>query len=169
MKFPKDILVIDFEGISEPVQIGALLLDKNTLEEKDSFTSYIWADLKGKAKKKSGISQETLEGAPSQAEAGQMIFDRFGTDVLLASWAANADMKNFEKIIQAAGMDCFGAYDYHVIDVWPVAYIHLLKNSYTGSTSSEEMFQAFGAKPRGLHDALEDCRIAAEVLRKCVL
>jgi len=34
---------------------------------------------------------------------------------------------------------------------------------------SEEIFQEFGAKPRGLHDALEDCRIAADVLRKIVL
>jgi DNA polymerase III epsilon subunit-like protein len=32
----------------------------------------------------------------------------------------------------------------------------------------EEIFQAFGIKPRGLHNALEDCRIAAEVLRKVV-
>lgn len=168
MKFPKDILVIDFEGISEPVQIGALLLDKDTLEEKASFTSHIWTDLKGKTKKKSGISQETLEGAPSQAEVGQIVFDRFGTNVFLASWVANADMKNFEKIIRATGRNFFSVYDYHVIDIWPVAYIHLLKGRYTGGTSSEEIFQEFGAKPRGFHNALEDCRIAADVLRKCV-
>lgn len=168
MKFPKNILVLDFEGLSEPVQIGAVLLDKDTLEEKDSFTSYIWADLKGETKKKSGISQETLEGAPSQAEVGQMVFDRFGTDIFLASWVANGDMKNFEKIIRAASIDCFSVYDYHVIDIWPAAYLHLLKSGYTGGTSSEEIFKEFGAKPRGFHDALEDCRIAADVFRKCV-
>lgn len=168
MKFPKDILVIDFEGIEEPVQIGALLLDKSTLEEKDSFTSYIWADLGGKAKKKSGISQETLEGAPDQAEVGQKVFNRFGADVLLASWVANSDMKNFEKIIRAAGIDCFIAYDYHVLDIWSAAYIHLLKRGYNGSVRSEEIFQEFGAQPRGLHNALEDCRIAADVLRQIV-
>ena len=169
MKFPKDILIIDFEGLSEPVQIGALLLDKATLEEKDSFTSYIWADLKGKTKKKSGISQETLEGAPNQAEVGKQIFDRFGTNIFLASWVANADMRNFEKIIQATGIDCFNAYDYHIIDVWPAAYIHALKSGYTGGVNSEELFQYFGAKPRDLHNALEDCRIASDVLRKIVL
>ncbi|MCX6735630.1 MAG: exonuclease domain-containing protein [Candidatus Parcubacteria bacterium] len=165
MKFAKDILVVDFEGLAEPVQIGAVLLDKETLEEKDNFCTYVFADMKGDIRVKSGISQETLKGAPSQAEVGQMIFDKFGADILIGSWVANADMKNFEKIISAAGITP-RTYDYHILDIWPAAYIHLLKQGYTGSISSEEIFQAFGAKPRGLHNALEDCRIAADVLRK---
>jgi len=163
--FPKDILVIDFEGLKEPVQIGAVLLDQNSLEEKDSFSSYIWTDLQGETKAASGISQKTLEGAPSQAEVGKTFFDKFGTDVLLASWVANADMKNFAKIIQAAGLE-MSQYDYHILDIWPAAYLHLLKQGYSGSIRSEEIFQHFGANARGLHDALADCRIAADVLRK---
>ena len=51
MKFPKDILIIDFEGLKEPVQVGAILLDKDTLEERDSYSSYIFTDLKGEVKK----------------------------------------------------------------------------------------------------------------------
>jgi hypothetical protein len=51
-------------------------------------------------------------------------------------------------------------------DMWPVAYIHLTKRGYKGGYASEEMFQAFGAKPRGGHDALEDARIAADILRQ---
>ncbi len=168
MKFSKNILCIDFEGKTEPVQIGAILLDKETLEEKDSFSSYILADLKGKIKSASGISEELLKGAPSQAEVGRMVFEKFGTDVLIGSWAATLDITHFKKIIHAAGID-WGQYDYHVLDIWPVAYIHLLKQGYTGSIRSEEIFQQFGAKPRGLHNALEDCRIAADVLRKIVL
>src|SRR3989344_2333608 len=162
MKFAKDILVIDFEGLVEPVQIGAVLLDKETLEEKDNFSSYIWADLKGEVKATSGISQETLKGAPSQAEVGKIIFDKFGTDIMIGSWVANADMKNFEKIITAAELD-IKRYDYHVLDIWPAAYIHLLKQGYNGSIRSEEIFQQFKAKSRGLHDALEDCRITTDV------
>jgi len=165
MKFPKDILVIDFEGLVEPVQIGAVLLDKETLKEKESFVSYIWTDLKGEVKAISGISQETLQGAPNQAEVGRMIFDKFGTDILIGSWVANSDMKNFEKIIIAAGLD-IKKYDYHILDIWPAAYIHLLRQGYSGSIRSEEIFQRFGAKARGLHNALEDCRIAADILRK---
>ncbi|MEK7185534.1 MAG: exonuclease domain-containing protein [Patescibacteria group bacterium] len=168
MKFPKDILVIDFEGIREPVQIGAILLDKETLQEKDSYSSYIFADLKGEMKKKSGISDKTLMGAPSQAEVGKMIFEKFGTNIMLASFVANSDAKNFEKILNSAGLD-FKSYDYHILDIWPIAYVHLLKQGYQGGIGSEEIFQMLGAKPRELHDALEDCRMTAEVLRKILL
>ncbi|OGN02519.1 MAG: hypothetical protein A2655_02230 [Candidatus Yanofskybacteria bacterium RIFCSPHIGHO2_01_FULL_43_42] len=167
MKFFKDILIIDFEGLAEPVQIGGVLLDKETLKEKDSFLSYIWTDLKGEVKVASGISQETLKGAPLQSEVGKMIFEKFGVDILIGSWVANADMKNFEKIITAAGLD-IKQYDYHILDIWPVAYIYLLKQGYEGSIRSEEIFRQFGAKPRGLHNALEDCRITADVFRKII-
>lgn len=165
MGFLKDILIIDFEGPIEPVQIGALLLDKNTLEEKDSFISYIYADMQGKTAKKSGISQKTLKSAPSQAEVGKMIFDRFGTDILLGSWVDTLDVDHFTKIITAAGLS-WKEYDYHVLDIWPAAYIHLIKRGYTGPIDSESMFQFFNAEARGLHNALEDCKIAANVLRK---
>jgi DNA polymerase III epsilon subunit-like protein len=165
MPFAKDILVIDFEGLAEPVQIGAVLLDKDTLAEKESFSSYIWTNLQGEVKKVSGISQDTLTGAPSQAEVGKAVFQRFGTDVFIASWVADADMTNFKKLMAAAGIDMH-QYDYHILDIWPAAYIHLVKQGYTGGIRSEEIFQQFGASPRGLHDALEDCRIAADVLRK---
>ena len=168
MKFKRDILIIDFEGLTEPVQIGSVLLDKETLQEKDSFSSYVWADLHGEVKATSGISQETLKGALNQAEVGQKVFEKFGTDILIGSWVANADIKNFKKIIETAGLD-FELYDYHILDIWPIAYIYLLKQGYSGSMRSEEIFKEFRAKPRGLHNALEDCRIAADVLRKIVL
>lgn len=167
MGFIKDILLIDFEGPVEPVQIGVVLLDKDTLKEKDFFVSYIYADTQGKITKKSGISQETLKGAPSQAEVGKIIFEKFGTDILLGSWVDTLDIDHFRKIMNAAGVS-WKQYDYHVFDIWPIAYLYLLKQGYTGTINSETMFQAFGASSRGLHNALEDCRIVADILRKIV-
>ena len=167
MNFAKDILLIDFEGGRSrgPTQIGAILLDKNTLEEKGSFVSYIWKDMRGTVGSKSGITQEMLEGAPSEAEVGKMVFERFGTDVIIASFVADMDFRYFRQIITAANLDP-ATYDYHVLDVWPLAYVHLLKKGYKGPINSEEIFQEFGAKPRGNHNALEDCRITADVLSK---
>lgn len=168
MKFPKDILVIDFEGeVGKPVQVGAVLIDKETLAEKDSFTSYIYAELEGKTLSKSGISQEALVSAPSIADVGDSILDKFGTDIMLASWVANGDIKNFELVMQSAGIS-FSKYDYHILDIWPTAYIQLMKQGYTGGVGSEEIFQAYGKTPREKHDALEDCRIAADILRKLI-
>jgi DNA polymerase III epsilon subunit-like protein len=168
MKFCKDILIIDFEGLDDPKQIGAILLDKNTLEEKDSFVSYIYTDMQGKPSVKSGITQEMLEGAPSQSEIGKIIYDKFGTNVLIGSFVSDLDIYNFKKILNSAGIE-FSNYDYHILDIWPLAYVYLLKRGYEGKINSEEIFQAFGSRPRGFHNALEDCRITADVLRKIVL
>lgn len=167
MSFIKDILVIDFEGRDTPVQIGALLLDKNTLEEKASFSSYIYTDLQDRTIKKSGITQEVLKNAPSQAEVGRAIFEKFGTNILIGSWVDTLDIDHFRKIMGAAEIK-WGQYDYHVLDIWPVAYVYLLQHGYAGNIDSESIFRAFNEKPRGLHDALEDCRIAASVLRKII-
>ncbi|MEY4723501.1 MAG: Exonuclease [Candidatus Parcubacteria bacterium] len=164
LAFPKDILVMDFEGRAEPTQAGFVLLDRATLAEKDAYVSYVYADLGGFVSPFSGISQETLKGAPTQAEVGKAVFERFGTDVLLACWVQDVDMRNFKKIMAEAGHE-FSEFDYHVLDVWAAAYVHLLKGGYAGSMRSEEMFRAFGAAPRDKHDALEDARIAAHVLR----
>ena len=168
MKFIKDILVIDFEGKKEPTQIGAILLDKETLAEKDSFVSYIYTDLEGFVSPTSGITQEMLVGAPTQKQVGQMLFEKFGTNILIASWVADLDIRNFKKIISSAGKS-FDDYDYHILDIWAPAYIHALKEGYMGGIRSEELFQYFGAEPRALHDALTDTRIAAEILRKISL
>ncbi len=175
MQFPKDILLIDFEGQRHPVQIGAILLDRTTLKEKDYFVSYIYADLGDKPTIKSGITQNMIDDAPKPEEIGKIIYEKFGSDVFLATFVQNLDILHFRKIISAAGIDFlesrtdFKKYDFHILDLWPVTYIHALKQGYTGGTGSEELFQYFGAKPRGLHDALEDCRITADVLRKIIL
>ncbi|MFZ2522891.1 MAG: 3'-5' exonuclease [Minisyncoccia bacterium] len=168
MKFPKDIVIVDFEGSGDqPTQIGVVLLDKETLEEKDSFVSYISAVIE-KPSKASGITQEMLVGAPTQAEVGKMIHQKFGTDFFFAYFVGDLDIRFFKLLINAAGVP-FSEYDYHTIDIWSLAYFHLLKKGYTGGLRSEQIFQEFGAKPRGLHNALEDSRLTADVLRKIVL
>jgi DNA polymerase III epsilon subunit-like protein len=165
MKFPKDILVIDFEGGDAPVQFGGVLLDRETLAEKKAFSTYIFADLGGGRTIKSGITQEMLVGAPLPAAAGRMIVERLGTDYTLACWVANKDIAFFKQLMDIIGFD-WGRFDYHVLDIWPVAYLHLLREGYTGGSGSDDMFRAFGLPERGLHDALEDARLAATVLRR---
>jgi len=167
MRFHKDILVLDFEGFIDPTQIGVVLLDKETLEEKDSYVSYVHANLQGYVSKTTGITQDMLSNAPSQAEVGKELYKKFGTNFFIGTWVGDLDIRNFKKLITAAGIP-WKEYDYHVYDIWPVAYTYLLKQGYTGSVRSEEMFVELGAQPRDKHDALEDARIAAEVLRKIV-
>ncbi len=174
MKLHKDILVIDFETTditldnAEPIQLGAILLDKETLEEKDAFNSYIAADLSKaspEAMRINGITAEQLTDAPTQEEVAQKFVDQFGFEPMLASWVNFLDRRMLEKLLATINLP-INSYDYHYLDIWPVAYVHLMKSGYSGPIKSESMFEAFNLEKRGSHDALEDCRKAAEVLRK---
>ncbi len=174
MQFEKDILLIDFETtdidplVAEPIQLAAILLDKETLEEKNSFSSFISADLSyasSEALKINGITQEMLASAPSPKEVAQSFIDKFGFEPILSSWVEFLDRRMLEKLLASVDVS-ITKYDYHYLDLWPIAYTYLLKNGYSGSTRSESMFTAFQLTPRGNHDALEDCRKAAEVFRK---
>ncbi len=171
--FAKDILIIDFEStggnvdIDDPIQLGALLLDKGTLEEKKSFLILIQGDyskMKPEALECHGITEEQLKGAPTRAEAAQKFVDIFGFDFILASWVQNLDYAMLRKLIAAIDVP-INKYDYHFFDLWPAAYVYLLQHGYTGTMRSEPMFQALGLPARDKHDALADCRMAAEILR----
>ncbi len=165
MTFQKDILLVDFEGLKQPIQLGAVLMDRETLAEKDSYVTYVAGELSKNDAEMTGITPEVLASAPTQAEVGRAVLEKFGTDVLLACWVANLDMAHLKTIITAAGGD-FEKYDYHVFDIWPAAYAYLLARGYEGSTRSEDMFRQFGEPPREKHDGLQDCRLEAAILRK---
>jgi len=172
--FPKDLLIIDFKptlGDSEetkPAQFGAILLDRVTLKEKKSFVSFIKTDLSIIPKEKlikKGFTPEKFANAPISSEVAKKFIDEFGKDYFIASWAAGLDMILFRKLISSTKIK-FSEFDYHVYDLWPVAYTHLLRKGYKGSWRSEAMFKEFGLPSREIHDALEDCSYAAQVLRK---
>ena len=176
MEFLKDILLIDFETTdidfvkAEPIAFGAVLLDRKTLEEKKSFQTLIAADLSSQnpeSAKIHGITQEKLTGAPDQATAIKQIIETFGTDVLLASWVQSLDHRMLEKMLIAADLP-MATYDFHYLDLWPAAYLYLVKKgTEVVSIHSQQMIEALGIIRTGeFHDALNDCRIAAEALRK---
>lgn len=169
MKFKKDILVIDFEGGHYgPKQLGAVLLDKETLDEKGTFVSYMYLDMQGVPSLKSGITQEMLNSAPQPEEVAESFYKKFGANVFLASFVSDLDMQHLKKIVKKARVD-FSEYDYHILDIWPLAYTYLLKKGYDGNYDSESIFQAFGFPPRGNHSALEDAKMASKILRKILL
>ena len=174
--FAKNILIIDFESTSidpakaEPTQLAAILLDKENLAELGSYSSFIKADLKDadpQSMAVSGIDSAKLENAPDQKEAANQLVNHFGFDLFLASWIEHLDRRMLQKIMRAADINPM-QYDYHYLDLWPIAYTYLVQRGYKGGIRSEEIFQAFGMRGRAHHDALEDCRLEAEIFRKIV-
>lgn len=176
MRFKRDIIMIDFEttdgrpNYAKPIQLAAVLLDKTTLKEKKSFVSYIHQDMTDadpRASKVHGISQNDLSDAPKEQEVMQKFLDTFGTDLFLSCFTTLLDMKMLETMMNSIGHDLM-EYDYHILDLWPIIYIHFVKQGRGDIYRSEETFKEFGLPSRGDHDALEDCRHSAEVLRKIV-
>ena len=173
--FAKDILLIDFEGTgielakSEPTQLGAVLLDKVTLEEKDHFLSYIAIerpeDFTKEAVAISGITAEMIADAPSRTDVVDSFIKQFGAEVFLASWNSSFDQAMLSLLLKSVDKDLF-FYDYHYLDIWPIAYTYLCCRGRGDIIRSEATFNYFGQTARGQHDALDDCRRTAEVLRK---
>jgi len=174
--FPKDLVVVDIETSGSdpythvPIQIGAVLLDRKTLEEKKSFTSYIHQDahfpVEQWALKKIEIDYNAIAQAPTQQEVAERFVQTFGFDVTIAAWVVAFDVAFLSQLLKSVGMQWGREYDHHALDLFTLAWKYFLEQGSETIPQSEEVFQYFGLPPRGFHDALEDCRLEAEVLRR---
>lgn len=177
--FDKDILIVDFEvtgfnvDSDEAVQLGFVLLDKNTLKEKKSFCSWIKpeaslrADLPGF--KWANITEKyfpLIIQAPSLKEVASRVQDNLLEDFTFASWNVVFDFFFWKKLLKEIKVMPKTA---NLLDLWTLAYITLLQDSsYEGDFSSKSVFQHFRFPSRQRHDALEDARFEAELLRRLV-
>lgn len=182
--FAKDIAVIDFESTGfvknvhgdtvdpgEPTQIGGVLLDATTLEEKSHYLSDVKADPKRLdpwVLEHTDITAERVVAAPQRSVVAKQFIDAFPPDsVFLATWNVAYDRHWLNTLMQSIEhTESF--YDYHHLDVWTLAYTYLASHGHTNTIRSEETFQLFGQSTRGAHNALDDCRRTADVLRAIV-
>ncbi|MCL5667371.1 MAG: 3'-5' exonuclease [Patescibacteria group bacterium] len=182
MDFKKDLLLVDLEmtGLDasrhEIIQMAALLLDKKTLEEKEAFNSYIkprhWKRRDPQSMKVNRITWEQLKNAPSLQKAIGDFDLLFGHDVVLSYYGGPVDM----DFLRAAYKKIHKKFkfDYHYFNLWGLFYGYLaarnkLKNKkkFTGF-ALDDFMEDFKIKSSSRHDALEDCRIEAEILRKVI-
>ncbi len=182
MDFKRNILLIDLEmtGLNpnkhEIIQLAAVLLDKKTLKEKKHFSSYVkpakWHSRDPKSMAVNKISLDTLKSAPSLKLVIKKFNKTFGHNVIQAFYVGFNDKRFLLDAYERAGVKY--AFDYHYFDLWPLFFGHLgLKNQL----KSKKDFSGFGLEylikklkinvdKNQLHDALVDCRVEAEVLRK---
>lgn len=183
MNFKHDLLLIDLEmtGLEiskhEIIQIASVLLDKQTLEEKQSFMTYVkpkkWANRDPESMKINGIKKETLETAPSLKEALLEFRNINSKPVILTVWGGTLDTIFLKAGYEKCKMEY--PYDYHVFNVWSFAYPLLAKKNMLKSNnrfagfSMDELVKKFRIKQNGKrHDALTDCRLEADVLRHLI-
>lgn len=178
--FSKDLLLIDIEatGIDaekhEIIQLAAVLLDKKTLKEKKSFNTYVkpsrWKVRQKEAMAVNKISWQDLKNAPPANRVLKDFLKAFVPQtVILANYGGVLDIVFLRKALHKAKLK--DPFDYHVFNIWPLCYAYLATR---GTFSNKRKFAGFGLEdlakkfrlPLQTHDALDDCRLEAAVLRR---
>ncbi len=184
MDFKKDLLLIDLEttGLDaskhEIIQIAALLLDKKTLKEKGVFSSYIrpsrWKNRDLESMKVNGIKWDQVKDAQGLQKVLYQFDELFHPkSVILSYYGGPVDMDFLRIAYKKVKMDW--NFDYHYFNLWCVFYAYLasknlLKNKKKfAGFEMEDLMKKFIIKSQNRHDALEDCRIEAEILRKLLI
>ena len=184
MDFKKDLLLIDTElsGLDvdrhEVLQLAAVLLDKKTLKEKKSFVSYVrpkkWNDRDLRSMQVNGITWEMVKSAPNLAQVIKKFNAVFpAKKVILSYYVGVADINFLQAAYKKAKSRW--PFDYHYFNIWGLFFSFLAKHNLL---SSKKDFAGFGLEsllkhfkikiPLSMHDALTDCRMEAEVLRRVV-
>ncbi len=194
MDFRKDILLIDceFSGFDinkhDLLQLAAVLLDKKTLKEKKVFSSYIrpshWKHRDRESMAVNKISFNMVRAAPKLQKVIRLFDKTFGRNVILSSYVGFNDKRFLMDAYQKAKIKM--RFDYHYFDLWGLFYSFLAARNKLKSRKDfagfglEDLIKMFKISVKGgsasggkifgghLHDALVDCRVEAEVLRKVV-
>ena len=185
MNFNKDILLIDteFTGFDidkhEILQIAAVLLDKKTLKEKKHFNSFVkpdpkrWKQREPAAMAVNRITMEQLKNAPSLKEVIKKFDKTFGHNVIQAFYVGYNDKRFLMESYRRAGVKW--NFDYHYFELWGLFYPYLAIKNRLKSVKDfagfgiESMLKMFKMEqPTALHDALVDCRVEADILRKVI-
>jgi DNA polymerase III alpha subunit (gram-positive type) len=175
MKFARDILLIDIETTGPnpnkdfPLQLSAVLLDKDNLLEKDNFNSYIRHTFSQSTNDRIaqllGIPKENWMKAPSTKLVLQKFAEQFPLSVTLASH----NMINLAFLQEAFRRTSVPYdYDYHVLELWTLGYFYLSKQNIKKLPTAETVGAQFKLTKQKEHDALSSCRFHAEILRRLI-
>lgn len=181
--FNKDLLLLDMEMTGtdvtrhEVIQLAAVLLDKKTLKEKKSFSSYIkpkfWKRRDPESMAVCNITWDDLKDAPDLKTVLTAFNKTFGKNVLPTMYGGNLDIIFLPAAYRTAKIKY--PFEYHTFNIWPLFYTFMAKKGKLTNKkrfvgfSLEDLAKHFKIPPtKDRHDALGDCRFEAEVLRKAV-
>ncbi|MBI3231711.1 MAG: 3'-5' exonuclease [Candidatus Doudnabacteria bacterium] len=183
MDFKKDLLIVDLEttGLDaarhEIIQLGAVLLDRKILKEKEVFSSFIkpskWKTRDKKSMAVNKIKFEQVKDAPGIKKVLRQFDKLFNPKNLILSYYGGPLDMDFLRVAYGQNKIKW-KFDYHFFNLWGVFYTFLaargqLKNGKKfAGFSLEDLMRRWKISPKNRHNALEDCRIEAEVLRQIV-
>jgi DNA polymerase III epsilon subunit-like protein len=175
MKLIKDLLVIHIETTgNDPdrdhiIQLSAVLLDKDSLLEKNFFNSYVKVSfLDGTLQQHSqqlGISFDKLRKSPKITEVIKDFVNSFGYEPLLATNSTQSYLflrNTFKKSLIAF------KYDRHLLDIWSLGYIYALHIGIKKMPTLVTMAEHFNIQFKTGSDGLDKARATAAVLKKII-
>jgi len=180
--FDRDLLVFDVEttGVNprehQIVSIGALLLDRTTLDPVKSMSTLVqllpeaFARANPKSMQIHGLTLSQLEVAPTPAEVVTQFLDTFGADVYFCGWNVCFDTQFLRALFDQAGrLQDFDTFPYHRLDLWSLLELAWVRGLLQAPPDSLSIACGlFGIPRSSVHDAMEDARVSAMVLRKTV-
>lgn len=196
MLLNKDILIVDFEttGLNphllEPIEIGIVLISCEDLSEISRYHSYILSQHPETADSKAlHVSRRTVESITTEGksiaevvmEIEKEIFEKNNlkhSQVYLSSWNSKFDIPILNELYKDAGFNIYeeNKFDHHVIELWTLmlGYRILMGKSQNGLRGVLDSIRDFNIESQYMqdgvydakHNALEDCLLEAEILRK---
>ena len=175
MKFARDLLLIDIETTGPnpekdfPIQLAAVLLDRDNLLEKLAFNTYIKHPFSQTTNDRIvetlGIPKETWMRSPNLKTVVTEFKSVFQHSVTIAS--QNIVNVNFLKeSFKRAGVSY--EFDYHILELWTIGYLYMAKQNIRKLPTAETVAELFKLTREKDHDALANCRFHADILRKLV-
>jgi DNA polymerase-3 subunit epsilon len=180
ISFPKNLLVLDLETtgrdpeVHSTIEIGVVLLDGNTLEEIDSWSTLIKRQEANSTDQAAmllhGRTPREIESGKDAKEAVEELLSRFGTDYLIAGWNVGFDVQFLRTLLRKTGHhDAFTQIDYHRVDVWSIAqFLKSIGWFHNDVSSLSCLCEELGLPRARAHSGLEDARVTAAALRRLV-
>lgn len=178
--FDRDLLVLDVETtganprVHQIVSIGAVLLDRATLDEVKSMSSLVRvtpeaiAQADPIAMQIHGLMLNRLEAAPTPLDVVTRFLDSFGANFYFCGWNICFDTQFIAALFEQAGRrQDFDSFRFHRLDLWSLLEVAWLRGLVSMPPESlSRVCRMFEIERQKVHDALEDARISAEILRR---
>jgi len=160
--------------VHQIVSIGALLLDRTTLDPVKSLSTLVqlspeaFARANPKAMQIHGLTLSQLEAAPMPAEVVTRFLDTFGADFYFCGWNVCFDTQFLRALFEQAGrLQDFDTFPYHRLDLWSLLELAWLRGLLQAPPDSLSIACGlFGIERPSVHDAMEDARDTALILKK---
>lgn len=173
MRFARDLLLIELETTGPnpekdfPIQLAAVLLDRDNFLEKMAFNSYIKHPFaqttNDRIVETLGIPKEQWMRAPNLKTVIQAFKETFP----YSSTIASQNILNVNFLRESFRRTAIPyEFDYHILELWTIGYLFTAMQNIKKLPTAETVASFFKITKEKDHDALATARFHAEILRK---